>query len=566
MVDDSNTDTGRDFESRLQEEVDRVLADPAFQRSPVQSRLLRYLCDQTVARARDISQIAIAVDGLGRPETIDQLTESYPRVQISRLRRNLSLYYARCAPGDGLAVYIRHGDYHLRLARPESAYGSARPPPTERWTPANDSAEPEPDTAASVPERVPLPPRLPGSRRILAIAVLIVLLATAGLWFASRPQPGGPRQPPALEIQIGGVPGEGASDNLLVLAAQHAEDIASNSYVVRSLQPEEPIGGAGYVVRLQFSETVAARPVIEVSLFDRSNQRLFHDSIPTGGDRSTLLARVHGAMLQIVGPVGMIARRELASVGDEPQDDYACVLKAEADRLRGSASTSLIEGCLLRFPESPYRGYWLARMAFMGYRDQVLAGGVVEPSGASWDYLRKGFAADPTNPFVNYVTAKVYLAQGDCETARPLIERAMQSGNFHGTLIAAALADASLCPGTLIADHDAETRIESLVEAVPEPNPLLRVYLIFATAALDRPDLSRRMLASPKAEGAQGPMADINAALESSLGSPGAFDRNRDRLQQVVDGFYWGRGSRRDLMVKLEAVAAYPTCAALAYL
>ena len=96
--------SGPDFETRLQREVDRILADPAFERSPVQSKLLQYLCDQTVARNRKISQVAVAVDGLGRPETIEQLTESYPRVQISRLRRNLALYYARIAPGDGLAV------------------------------------------------------------------------------------------------------------------------------------------------------------------------------------------------------------------------------------------------------------------------------------------------------------------------------------------------------------------------------------------------------------------------------------------------------------------------------
>ena len=83
--------SGPDFETRLQREVERILADPAFQRSPVQSRLLAYLSEQTIARNRSISQIAVAVDGLGRPETADALTESYPRVQISRLRRNLAL-------------------------------------------------------------------------------------------------------------------------------------------------------------------------------------------------------------------------------------------------------------------------------------------------------------------------------------------------------------------------------------------------------------------------------------------------------------------------------------------
>ena len=558
MVDIIDTDPGRDFESRLQREVDRVLADPAFQRSPIQSRLLRYLCDQTVAHNRDISQIAVAVDGLGRPETIDQLTESYPRVQISRLRRNLSLYYARCAPGEGLAVYIRHGDYHLRLARPDSAYASARPPPGDRQTPANDSAEPEPDPIVGMPQPVPTPARGPWSRSFLVGALLVALLALAGLWLAFRPQPHIPRQPPSLAVRIDGAAGDGPNERLLVLAAQQAEDIASNSYVVRGAEPDGQAGGAAYLARLQLSESVDALPILEVSLFDSSNQRLFHDSIPIGGERAAVLARLNGAMLQIVGPVGAIARRELETISGDPEDDYSCVLKTEADRLQGRISTALIERCLQRFPESGYRGYWLARMAFAGYRNQVLAGGVVEPRGQSWKYLQEGFAADPTNPFVNYVAAKVYLANGDCAGARPLIERALTSGNFHGTLIAAAVAEASLCPGSLTPDLAAQTRIASLVEAVPEPNPLMRVYLIFATAALDRPDLSRRMLASPKAEGTDESIGVINTALEVSLASPAAFASNRDRLEQVVDGFYWGRAPRRDLMVKLETVAAYP--------
>lgn len=147
----------RDFEALLQREVERVLADPAFQRSPVQSRLLDYLCVQTLARNRTISQLAVATDGLGRPEAAAPPSEAYPRVQVSRLRRNLSLYYARHRPGEGLAVYIRRGDYHLRLAPPERAY-------------------PAIDAAGLAPSRRPA----------LWAAAMFALLALASLWLALR--------------------------------------------------------------------------------------------------------------------------------------------------------------------------------------------------------------------------------------------------------------------------------------------------------------------------------------------------------------------------------------------
>lgn len=151
---------GLDSEALLQREVERVLADPLFQRSPVQSRLLDYLCAQTLAHNRNISQHAVAIDGLGRPDAAAPPSEAYPRVQVSRLRRNLSRYYTRHRPGEGLAVYIRHGDYQLRLAPPERAYGE----------------RPAADPASLAQWRRPA----------LWAAALFAFMALASLWLALR--------------------------------------------------------------------------------------------------------------------------------------------------------------------------------------------------------------------------------------------------------------------------------------------------------------------------------------------------------------------------------------------
>jgi hypothetical protein len=542
---------GADFESRLQREVERVLADPAFERSPVQSRLLAYLCEQTIARNRNISQIAIAVDGLGRPETIDQLTESYPRVQISRLRRNLSLYYARCAPGEGLAVYIRHGDYQLRLAAPENAYGEQRQR-GPRPAPANDSAPPEPTVAAA-----PVPRRRRVWRRGYLVAALIggLALATASLWLSNRLSRGTAATAPAFEVWVESAGTGAPPDPLLALAAQHADDIASNSYVVRNLR--ETDDRPGYTVRLQRSQSLDDRPLLEVSLFDRDNQRLFHDSIPIGANRASVLTRLNGALLQIVKPAGVIAKHELADVGDVPRSDYECVLKTESDRLEGGLRTALVESCLDRFPQSPYRAYWVGRMAFLGYREQILSGGVVATRGAAWQNLQQALAADATNPFANYMAGKVSTSVGECTAARPYFERTLNNGNYSGVLTAAAASEEALCTAGPGRDEELGARVESLADAIPDPNPLLYLYLVFATAAVDRPDLAHRVLTTPISEEPNGSMADIHAALKDALASPAAFADNRDRLQRVVDGFYWEPRQREAMMDKLAAVAAY---------
>lgn len=544
--------TGRDFEADLQREVERVLADPAFQRSPVQTRLLTYLCEQTISHNRNISQIAVAVDGLGRPENADVLTESYPRVQISRLRRNLSLYYSRCAPGEGLAIYIRHGDYHLRLAPPESAYGELRRRGTMA-APANDTA-PEPlAPSARAPREAASEPWRPAP---LAAAAVFGAVAVGSLWLAFSAHPGRATGAPALEVQID-EPTASARDPLLMLAAQQAEDIASNSYVVRRHRPEDRSGAPGYTVRLERSQSLGARPVLEVSLIDPANQRLFHDSIPLGEDRAAVLSRLNGALIQMVSPAGTIARRELVSVGDEPRDDYQCVLRTEANRLQGGLSTDLVERCLERFPSSRYRAYWYSRLAYIGYREQVLAGGTVAATGEPWQNLQKALAADPANPFANYIAAKVYLARGDCEGARPFIQRTLANGNFYATLVSASVAEASLCTGDLKDNLEGEALIASLVNSIAEPNALLQVSLIFASAAVDRPDLARRVLASPAPADRDRSTSAISGALADSLASPAAFELHRDRLKRVVDSFYWGADARSKLMDKLETVAAY---------
>jgi hypothetical protein len=544
------------FEATLRREVDRVLADPAFERSPVQSRLLSFLCDQTVARNRNISQIAVAVDGLGRPETVDQLTESYPRVQISRLRRNLALYYSRVAPGEGLAVYIRHGDYQLRLAPPESAYGEQRQRNARPAPPMNDTLVQAP-TPAVVVKAPPLWRKRRWHPLPLAAAVAAGLaLAAVSLWLSNRVAAGGsPTNAPSLTVQV--EQPAGAPDPLLVVAAQQADDIASNSYVVRSRRLQEPGGKPDYSVRLGRSQNVDARPVLEVSLFDRAGQRLFRDSIPIGDDRAAILTRLNGALVHIVGPSGVISRRELAGIGEVPRSDYECVVKTESDRLEGNVSTALVQNCLDRFPQSEYRPYWLTRLAFMSYRGEVLAGGSVEANGEPWQNVQQAFTADPANPFTNYLAAKVGFAHGDCAGGRPFIDRTLANGNFHGTMMAATLSDAALCPGSLADPEAAETRVEALVDGIPEANPLLHVYLIFASTAVDRPDLARRLLAAPTSETAQGPLADVTDALADALASPAAFEANRARLQRIVDTFYWGPDARRTLMAKLQAVAAY---------
>lgn len=91
--------TGEALRRKVDAELDAIESDPAFQRSPVMRRLLRFLVMESLAgRGEKLKSYAIAVEALGRESSFDPQTDSYPRVQVARLRKLLDAHYAHSAP------------------------------------------------------------------------------------------------------------------------------------------------------------------------------------------------------------------------------------------------------------------------------------------------------------------------------------------------------------------------------------------------------------------------------------------------------------------------------------
>lgn len=119
-------------------EAANVLESPAFQRSEVLSRLLKYLVQMT-AEGRSVKAFEIAVDGLGRDERESVDSDTYARVVVARLRKALAQYYA--TGSHQAELYIDPGSYVVRLKSPqddlmraETTLADLPPPPArERW-------------------------------------------------------------------------------------------------------------------------------------------------------------------------------------------------------------------------------------------------------------------------------------------------------------------------------------------------------------------------------------------------------------------------------------------------
>src|SRR3546814_13372142 len=91
----NETSGSGDSDRIVAEELERLLASPLFARSPVLSRLLRFLADHRLRGGRSVPKAyAIATEALGRSADFDPAIDSYPRVMVGRLRGLLDRYYA----------------------------------------------------------------------------------------------------------------------------------------------------------------------------------------------------------------------------------------------------------------------------------------------------------------------------------------------------------------------------------------------------------------------------------------------------------------------------------------
>jgi TolB-like protein/tetratricopeptide (TPR) repeat protein len=94
VVDPSRTEFFRAY-------LDQLLSSSTFAGSRRRAQLLRYLVDRKLAGEEDrITEYGIGLDVFGKPASFDPRTEATVRVEMSRLRKSLSEYYADAGSGD----------------------------------------------------------------------------------------------------------------------------------------------------------------------------------------------------------------------------------------------------------------------------------------------------------------------------------------------------------------------------------------------------------------------------------------------------------------------------------
>ncbi|MEQ8411334.1 MAG: hypothetical protein RIB52_07250 [Erythrobacter sp.] len=562
------------FADHVIREADMVLDDHVFRRSPTQARLLRYLVERTVRNAPPPTQYDIAVEGLGKPADFDLSNDSYPRVQVSRLRNNLDNYYARNLPHAGRRLTIEPGEYTLKLVPVEmpGAAAAAGQDPAKAAASGTVFAQAEPDDpaypvlySANAPAiSAGAPPAPPGERggtlrRVAGYALIAFLSAFAtamafgGGWLSGRdPEPPTGEPTIAIASDFSGLEGNGDADlDMAELAARHAEIMASYSLVSRIAAPDSE-ENPDYRIDLNFVQAPGEDLRAFVILTDRDGDVMFRSRAQYDRARpDAFVETVKASIVTVVSPNGIVADDRFASLEDPLASGYGCFLAIEARRDIARAVDDLLDECASRHQDSAYMPFFRARRALAYYQDRIRQDLPVRRAGPGWADLNRALQQDPYDPWANFIVAKLLLREDGCEAAELNMQIATERARTNPILLGAIDIEAQGCPGYGPEIGMSRAELARMIASNPSPSPL--EYLVMLTAAVAADDMhsAATLTARSHAEAGDGIRARLTDMLHESLEKPEFASANEARMRRDLELFIWSDAAIEKVMETL---------------
>jgi hypothetical protein len=544
-----------DDADRLNDEVQRILFDPAFERAPTQCRLLVYLAEQTIANPGGLSQFSIAVDGLGRPDDYDLTSDSYPRVQMSRLRRNLLSYYSRNPPREAGCVYIRRGEYRLRLGPPDQAYPELF---KHNYTPISPK-DGNDRTRDIVSLQNPQPPMKFMSWRMMAVITAIlastIIIALAISEFRSTPL-----AKPMVGLDVTVSDGfvektgwKGFSPDI----QREAENYVSKSFVSSYSKSGANEPKPDYVISLNFGLNPMDQPDLKLVMRNTEGRIIYSNTLQAEPkEKELFIDTMNSNLSYLLAPNGTLAHEQIRGRSSIPDSPYSCFLLVEINRSEGKDILDQVNSCLNRFKDNEYRPYWYARKAVAQYLIGIGKDLPITTNGEAWNSLQEAFRLDRYNAFANRTAAKVESARGNCQSADSYTERTLERGPSYPALISATLVEAVVCGGQITARKDWIEQIRTLARTNPDPDPLLKLYLMLGTLAIGDSGACKRIANSLPIEIAKGDVGAANAVISRSLSEQGYFRQNRKHIDQLLEPFVWNQAGRQLILNALGSASA----------
>ena len=565
----------------MQDELALVMESPEFVRSPVLRRLLEYLVQQTAAgNGERLKAYQIAVEGLGRDDSFDPQSDSYPRVQVGRLRKMLDLHYAGLSPEQAAGrqrIVIPVGHYNVTLvplAEPAPVPGPSPVAAPDGVSAAEDGAGPM-DPSGAQPglagdRLAPLPADPEGIDRgwaLWAVGILALLALAYVVWQVARPDDGEEAARRDMRSQLAHVnittdPAAGNDD--LNTAAQIAEmhlqrfemlavSTGSHNDVDNGDSPREY---ALLVRGAPGNDSTRGGPIFLTLRHKASGTTLWSYEIDRKGSPMAapdIEQAIGLGISTIARSGGVIIQHQRKLLGQDVSPGYPCLVQYDGFRQRRAPEKRLmLEQCLARsleaYPDEPLvlqalsylelsrpqrakpaplvatqRGRELAEAALQYDSKSSLAQIAVARSALvrgncprSIAFSRRAVESNPLEPDTLGLAGTFLLSCGDPVGAEPMLERARAMNDQPGGYQTASLVITRVINGKAKAALDLALRADS-PELDGQPNFLLARAL--ALAANGRIDEARKSWAQlEKSVGAKPgtPPADVLATFTIS--------------------------------------------------
>ncbi|MEP7349185.1 MAG: hypothetical protein ABI668_04440 [Sphingorhabdus sp.] len=380
------------------------------------SNLLEFLVDFCVNRdSRGPKAYTVAVEGLGRNCNFDPNIDSYPRVQVGRLRKMIAAYYSHHPRSHRLQIPVGH--YQVELVECDEKLGMLAEDEGASKQPPSDSAVRAPASVSSL-------------RRIVWALLLVAIGASIGiLGFLNFKPEKSHLATPRIEFAVPEVK-VGAEDPKI---RREVLDFYRDSFrryanVVTDSDASTVANDARPNYILETSISAADKDLQAVVILSR-----VEDSTIIWSDRFTVdpqtLAEgtaLDKVVAQVAGDFGVIANDRRRVLSDNYAPGYPCLLQYQQFKIqRDYTKAPLITDCLDKMvsKEHDLPGA-LAALSFVSFAQAQVSGDKVLWNKGS-DYAERAYRAGPTNPDAIFAEARSRLFLDDCKAAVPLAEKAL---------------------------------------------------------------------------------------------------------------------------------------------
>lgn len=466
------------FAEVMRTEAAHILSEPQFSHSPTLARLLQWLIEQTLAgRGDGLKSYTVAVEGMGKSEGFDSQADSYPRVQVGRLRKALENHYAQHGPLGEQCIYLQPGSYRVRLGTLSQAYPTLYRPLSDQKPVNPEQSQASPIASLMRPYTQPETTVVSGKWLFVVLVSGLALIAALFAW-GVLPTGGGPRATasnkgasPVLYL----APVTGAHDAQSATIANSAyafmADGLSRSWVAQlrlssdgNTDPKD-LQPVSYRIETQIGDGSDGNKMLFVRLSNvRSSTMLWSSSVVL--DESKPFAEnIAPIISQLISPFGAIARHETQLANGDYRAGYTCLLgylgylSSREPELRKP-----IRSCLQK--PAPDARLEAVRFAFLSFfaldRDRAIS----NSSAAIQEALilaRQATSSDPKEAYGQFSVARAYFINNDCESGRRYSQLAIDANSYDPSLLAVLGNFSSACgfdEGTEMLDMAYKYRVE----------------------------------------------------------------------------------------------------------